>query len=232
MHPPTALGTFTLAALLSAVAPACFGAIVAFPPSEDQVPEWVQSPDAVTLIGTGFLGQRFVRLQAGGSLATYLNPSALGNAVYGMTAAFAIFAPSSSWTLEVFAGGTPEAGTTTPAGSTLLVSASGTLATVSTEDAPVWTARGTGYSSLSLTPPAGTPIWLRVRAVGGALGVDSVLGVENADWSIWFPGDPPTRISSTNWDFELPAAGDVSEPLTFALVGPALLALVAARRRA
>jgi hypothetical protein len=135
----------------------------------------------------------------------------------------------------VFAGGAPEAGNTTPVGSTLLVSASGTLETVSSEDAPVWMARGTGYSALQQAPAAGDPIWLRVRAVGGALGVDSILGVENDDWSIWFPGESPTRLASNNWDFEMATANtaaDVAEPLTLSLLGPALLALFAVRRRA
>jgi hypothetical protein len=223
------LRALTAFSLALASAPAARSGVVAFAPSEDQVPQWVQSPDAVTLVGSGYLGQRFVRLDDGGSIATYLTVSALANATYGMTAAIAMFAPASNWALEVFAGGAPEAGSTTPAGSTLLVAASGALGTLSTDSDPVWTAYGTGYSTLAQAPAAGTPVWLRVRAVGGALGVDSILGVENVDWSVWYPGEEPTRLAGTNWDFEV---FDVPEPMTVWLVAPALLALFAASRRA
>ena len=196
----------------------------------------MQSAGAVTLIGNGFLGNRFVRLEDGDSVATWLTPSALSDSLYGMTAALAMFASGASWTLEVFAGGLPEAGSGTPAGSTLLISASGTLPTLSDEDAPVWFARGTGYSTLLQAPVAGTPVWLRVRAVGGALGIDSILGVENNDWSVWFPGSNPTQLRNTNWDFELdselnaPLAG-IPEPATLSLIAPALFALLLFRRR-
>jgi hypothetical protein len=212
------------AALLCAMAPNGFAAVAVYPSFQDQVPDWVQSPDAQTVIGPGYLGDRFVRLQDGGSIATYLTRSSLANAMYLMTAGVAILSPTSSWTLEVFAGGAPEAGATTPVSSTLL----------STEDAPIWAARGTAYSLASQAPVEGTPIWLRVRAVGGALGVDSILGVENVDWSIWFPGDAPSRVrSETDWDFEGDiATASVPEPLTWALVASALLGLMAWRRRA
>jgi hypothetical protein len=216
-------------ALSFAASQSAWCGVVAFTATQDQVLQWVQSPGAVTLVGNGYLGQRFVRLEDGGSIATYLTTSALANAMYGMTAAFAMFAPTSTWTMEVFAGGAPEATSTTPAGSTLLVSASGTLDTLSTDIDPVWTARGTGYSSVAQAPVAGTPIWLRVRAVGGALGVDSILGVENVDSSIWFPGDVPTRFAGTNWDFEV---AEVPEPFTLWLVAPALLTFFTTRRRA
>jgi hypothetical protein len=227
MKPSLITSLFTSVSLTLALAPAGWSSVVAFGSSQDQVPQWVQSPDAVTLVGKGYLGDGFVRLEDGGSIATYLTTSAVANAMYGMTAAFAIFAPTTTWTMEVFAGGAPEASLTTPSGSTLLVSASGTLDSLSTDSDPLWSARGTGYSRLAQAPVEGTTIWLRVRAVGGALGVDSILGVENFDLSVWFPGDVPTRVSGTNWDFEMAA---VPEPLAFWLVAPALLALAAARR--
>src|SRR5512147_722594 len=93
------LRALLVVALLWVPASQAFSATLAFAPSEDQVPQWVQSADAATLVGPGYLGQRYVRLEDGGSVATYLTTSALANAMYGMTAGLAIFAPTSSWTL-------------------------------------------------------------------------------------------------------------------------------------
>jgi hypothetical protein len=204
-----------LTALFSVFSGSGRGAAVVFAPGQDPVPGWVQSPDAVTLSSVGFLGDRFVRVSDGGSIATYLTTAALANAVYGMTAAVARFAPATSWVLEVFAGGAPTTGSSVPAGSALLVSASGNSPAVSTEDAPMWVARGTGFSGFSQAPPAGTPIWLRVRAAGGPLGIDSVLGVENTDPNVWFPDEFPTQTNSGNWDFQ--AAAAVPEPMTITM---------------
>jgi hypothetical protein len=228
--------TVTGIALLLSLAAAGTAAPTAFSPEQDQVMQWTQTADAVTLLGDGFLGHRFVRLEDGDSVATYITTSAIADSMYGMTAALALFAPGAMWALEVFAGGTPEAGSLTPAGATLLISASGSLPTVSNEDDPEWYARGTGHSPLLYAPAAGVPVWLRVRAIGGSIGVDSVLGVENDDVSIWFPGSDPTQLGNTNWDFELDSQANaplngVPEPVSLSLTAPALLALFCLRRR-
>jgi MYXO-CTERM domain-containing protein len=210
-----------------------FAAPVVFSSGEDQVFEWQQSPDAVTLSGTGFLGNRFVRLEAGGSVATLITDTALTNAVYGMTAALARFSSQTTWALEVFAGGEVTLGFGTPAGSTLLISAGGGVPAVSTEDAPLWLAQGTGHSDPSHAIAAGTLIWGRVRAIGGPLGVDSVLGVENVN-TVWFPGENPSKLGITNWNFENdPRQTSTPEPTTamLALAGLSLLAVARWRRR-
>jgi MYXO-CTERM domain-containing protein len=206
-------------------------ATVVFPSGQDPVPGWLQSSDAVTLRGTGFLGQQFVRVDSGGSVATFLTTSSLQNAVYGMTAALARFSGPTSWVLEVFAGGNPATGAGVPVGSTLLISASGSVPVASTEDAPTWLAQGTGFSTMS--PPAGTPLWLRVRSLGGVLGIDSVLGVENVDTNIFFPAIPPTQVNQGNWNFEeTPITGAAApEPVTASLVACGLGALALWRRR-
>jgi hypothetical protein len=206
-------------------------ATVVFPSGQDAVPGWVQSSDSVTLNGTGFLGQQFVRVDAGGSVATFLTTSSLQNAVYGMTAALARFSAQTTWVLEVFAGGNPAAGAAVPVGSTLLVSAAGGVPVLSTENAPTWLAQGTGFSTVS--PPAGTPLWLRVRAVGGSLGVDSVLGVENRDTNVFFPDAAPNQAGLGNWDFEARPVNtaETPEPVTTGLVGLGLGALAFWRSR-
>jgi hypothetical protein len=217
-----------LAALLAG--PSQAGTVV-FGPGDDQVYDWLQSPDAVTLSGTGFLGTRFVRLDDGGSIATLLTAAALENAMYGMTAAFARFAPESQWTLEVFAGGEMTLGDGVPAGAKLLISNAGGVPNTSTEDNPAWVARGTGDSPLSVSPPAGSVIWMRVRASGGALGVDSVLGVENVT-GVWYPGSTPSTQQITNWDFENdPPFADTPEPSTLALMGAGLFVMGLGRNR-
>jgi hypothetical protein len=226
------LSKFVTAVLLLLAPTLSFAATVAFPPGDDQVLHWEQSPDAATLIGTGYLGNRFVRLQDGGSVATYITVSALANAVYGMTAAIARFSPSANWTLEVFAGGIPTLGSGVPAGSILLLTTSGTVPVDSTEDAPNWLARGTDHSVVSGAPAAGAAVWGRIRASGGSLGVDSVLGVENLS-AYWYPGQDPARTDNlTNWDFELnPLQDETPEPSTLALFGTGCLVFLTLRRR-
>ncbi|HET8548757.1 MAG TPA: PEP-CTERM sorting domain-containing protein [Bryobacteraceae bacterium] len=222
-----------LSLTLAAASPAAASTIV-FSSGSDQVLEWEQSPDAVTLAGPGFLGSsRFVRLEAGGSVATMITTSALGNSVYGMTAAIARFSPAATWTLEVFAGGPITLGSGTPAGSVLLISNAAADPDVSTQDAPNWLARGTGYSELAAAPAAGTPIWGRIRATGGSLGVDAVLGVENFP-NIWFVGENPSKSPITNWSFELDpirqSSDSVPEPSTAVLAAAGLTLLALGRR--
>ena len=220
-------------ALWLVVCSSAFAAPLAFPPGQDQVLSWEQSSDAVTLIGSAYLGTRFVRLSNGGSVAAYITEASLADAVYGMTAGIARFSPTSQWTLEVFAGGAPTLGSSVPAGSTLLISASGAIPIDSSEDLPVWLARGTGHSNAVVAPPAGTPVWGRIRVNGGGLGVDSVLGVENVS-AIWYPGDPASRGPVTNWDFEnVQLQAELPEPSTFLMFasGIAVVAMSRFRRR-
>jgi hypothetical protein len=218
-----------IAASLLLMASGAGAATVVFGPGDDQVLQWEQSPDAVTLAGQAYVGQRFVRLSAGGSIATLITPAALENAVYGMTAAFARFSSDSAWTLEVFAGGDLTL-SGTPAGATLLISSTGGDPNQSDEDHPVWLARGTGNSGAGPLA-AGTVVWGRISAMAGTLGVDSVLGVENIS-THWYLGDNPAQTSITNWDFEIdPFQADIPEPSTFALLATGLAVLAFGRTR-
>jgi hypothetical protein len=181
---------------------------------------WV-SANAFTNQCCGFMSQAgdptpadlaYAQLFPSGVLAAYITNSALANAIYGFTAAIGgIGASSPSYTFELFAGGAPAA-TGTGGGTALPIGAMTTpVVGPGSGFAPSWTVGGVEAAS---TVPAGTPVWLRITAPGGELGVDAVLGVEELQNG---NGTPP--------------GGAIPEPFTMGLVGSGLLGFALWRRR-
>jgi hypothetical protein len=139
----------------------------------------------------------------GGGIAAYITTSSVANALYGATAAIKQNSPGATWAVQLFQGGAPSV-TGTGGGTQLLPVSTFT----GTPNASGWFNYGTEAVNGAA---GGQPIWFRIVATSGEIGVDAVLGTET-------PGGTQ------------PGPGPVPEPLTMGLVGSGFLGLALFRR--